>query len=223
MTASEREAEIARLYPIVRPIARNVSRRIASVDLDDLIGEGCLGLIRAVDIYDPARGEISLERFARAQVLCAMLNGVRRMDRLSEVTRRVLRLAENDLYATALQRGRMPSTREMEERHPKLRFARIAAHERSAVSLDNGLPIDALVSPDWETDPARTYAEYESRCRLRAALDRLPARHRQVVDLYYFSGYRLKAVAQRLSVTKQRIAQIRNDAVKLVRQEVLAS
>src|SRR5450631_4312097 len=131
MTPVERDATIVRLYPVVRTIARSVARRIGGVvDLDDLVGEGCLGLIRAVDSYDPAREGSSLERHARACILGSILNGLRRMDRLTEFTRRVLRVAERDRYAVAIAHGRMPSMLEMERRHPKLRFARIAARQR---------------------------------------------------------------------------------------------
>jgi RNA polymerase sigma factor for flagellar operon FliA len=220
MTDGEREATIVRLYPVVRTIARTVASRIGRVDLDDLVGDGSLGLIRAVDSYDPARGGASLERYARACILGAMLNGLRRMDRLTEFTRRILRAAERDRYAIALMSGRMPSMLEMERRHPKLRFARIAAHELLYVSLDDAIPVDALVTPNWEADPARVYCEYESRALLQDAIEKLPLRHRLVVNLYFFSGYRLKTVAQKLSVSKQRVAQLRDDALEIVRDEV---
>ncbi len=222
MTAAERDATIVRLYPVVRTIARTVARRAGRVDLDDLVGEGCLGLVRAVDSYDPARGA-SLDRYARARILGAMLNGLRRMDRLTEFTRRILRQAERDRYAIALTAGHLPSMLEMERRHPKLRYARIAAHHRSCVSLDDAIPVDALVAANWETDPARLYCEHEARAILRAALQKLPVRHRQVVELYFFSGYRLKAVARELSVTKQRIAQLRDRALEIVREEMISA
>ena len=223
MTANEREARIVRYYPLVRTIARTVARRITLADVDDLIGDGCLGLIHAVDTYDPARGEKSLERYTRVCVYGAILNGLRRMDRLTEFTRRVLRAADRDRYALALADGRMPSMLEMERRHPKLRYARIAAHERLPLSLDTAVPIDALVPPDWDADPGRVLCEHESRVLLREAIEKLPVRHREVVELYYYSGYRLRAVAQKLSVTKQRIAQLRDDALAIVRDEVVSA
>jgi DNA-directed RNA polymerase specialized sigma subunit len=67
------------------------------------------------------------------------------------------------------------------------------------------------------------HCEYESRALLNEAIEKLPARHRQVVDLYFFAGYRLRAVAPSLSVGKQRIAQLRDDAVEIVRDEVVSS
>ena len=120
MTAQEREATILRLQPVVRRIALAESRRIPRVELDDLISDGYLGLIVAVDTYEPERG-MSLDRYARRKILYAMLDGVRRNDCASQLARRVLKSAETDRYSFAVRVGRMPSRRELEQRHPRLR------------------------------------------------------------------------------------------------------
>jgi DNA-directed RNA polymerase specialized sigma subunit len=56
MTGAEREAEIRRLFPLVRQIARRVQRVVGAADCDDLVGDGSIGLIRAVDTFDSGRG-----------------------------------------------------------------------------------------------------------------------------------------------------------------------
>ena len=56
-------------------------------DRDDLLGDGALGLIRAVDTYDPLRGA-TLEAYARKLIAGAMLNGLRKLDPVSERVRR---------------------------------------------------------------------------------------------------------------------------------------
>ncbi len=93
MTTDERERRIRALLPLVRSIARRVHRMVPMTDVDDLIGDGCVGLIRAVDAFDPARG-VPLEHYARRVVLGAVLNGIRRMDPVSERMRRTMRSRE---------------------------------------------------------------------------------------------------------------------------------
>ncbi len=116
-----REEAIRRLLPLVRTVARRIARLVPGSDLDDLIGDGCIGIIRAVDAYDPALGP-SLEHYARRIALGAMLNGVRRLDPVSERVRRVVRVAERERYALAVELGAMPERGEIERRHPQ--FAR---------------------------------------------------------------------------------------------------
>ena len=93
--SEDREDAIRRLVPLVRRIARRIVRLVPGADLDDLIGDGCVGIIRAVDGFDPNLGT-SLEQYARRVALGAMLNGVRRLDPVSERVRRVIRVAERE-------------------------------------------------------------------------------------------------------------------------------
>jgi RNA polymerase sigma factor (sigma-70 family) len=122
----EREARIRELLPLVKRIARRLKRLAPGFDLDDLIGDGSLGLIRAVDSYDPSRGS-SLKHFARHSIAGAMLNGIRRMDPVSERARRAVRDCENDRYAIAAERGDVPTLAEMDRRHPSYARASLAA------------------------------------------------------------------------------------------------
>lgn len=221
MTAAEREARILRLVPIVRPIALAARRRVRRVELDDLIGDGYLGLIAAVDTFDPGRG-MSLERFARRKILYAMLDGVRRADRVPLLARRVLLSAEHDRYAFAVSVGRMPSSLEFERRHPKLRSALCSAQLRRPLSIDAAVPIETLMPIDWKADPARLLCVAETDTVLRTAIGRLPQRHREVLGLYY-GGQRLEDLAKRYSLTKQRVAQLRDHAIATLRRQVVAS
>ena len=80
LNGDERDARVAELLPMVRRVARRLKRLVPSFDMDDLIGDGSLGLLRAVDSFDPQRGPL-LEDYARRLIVGAMLNGIRRMDR----------------------------------------------------------------------------------------------------------------------------------------------
>jgi RNA polymerase sigma factor for flagellar operon FliA len=97
MIFADRDEQIRGLMPMVKRMARRLKRLVPSFDLDDLVGDGSVGLIRAVDSFDPQRGP-QLEDYARRLIVGAMLNGIRRMDPVSERARRIVRDGENQRY-----------------------------------------------------------------------------------------------------------------------------
>lgn len=215
--SEDREAAIRRLVPLVRRIARRIVRLVPGADLDDLIGDGCVGVIRAVDAFDPALGP-SLEQYARRVALGAMLNGVRRLDPVSERVRRAVRIAERDRYALAVETGALPTYRELEERHPALVRARAEAYRGSPLSLDAPLPPESGNAPSGGDDPADIVIAATERRRIRAALDALPARQRAVVVAHYFAEQPLRALSDEMRVSPQRVSQLHVAAIERMRR-----
>jgi RNA polymerase sigma factor (sigma-70 family) len=213
----DREDAIRRLVPLVRRIARRIMRLVPGADLDDLIGDGCVGLIRAVDAFDPSLGP-SLEHYARRVALGAMLNGVRRLDPVSERVRRVIRVAERERYALAVERGALPTYGEMEERFHTLARARTEAHRGSPLSLDAPLPPDSGAVPSGGDDPAGTVVANAERRRVRAAIDALPRRQRAVLVAHYFGEQPLRALSDEMRVSPQRVSQLHVAAIERMRR-----
>src|SRR5579863_9976350 len=135
----EREARIRELFPLVRRIAQRIRKMVPGTELDDLIGDGSIGLIRAVDQFDEARGP-SFEHYARRLIAGAMLNGVRRMDPVSERSRRSAREGEELRYAIAVRTGVMPTLVEIERQRPAFKRTLAATHCGTPLSLDAPLP-----------------------------------------------------------------------------------
>jgi RNA polymerase sigma factor (sigma-70 family) len=213
----DREDAIRRLLPLVRTIARRVVRLVPGTDLDDLIGDGCVGLIRAVDAFDPTLGA-SIEHYARRITLGAMLNGVRRLDPVSERVRRLVRIAERERYALALELGAMPPTGELERRHPNLARALAAAYRGSPLSLDAPLPPGAGGAPSGAGDPADAVVAGAERARIHAAIDALPHRQRAVVVAHYFKERPLRALSDEMRVSPQRVSQLHLAAIERMRR-----
>lgn len=220
MNVEQRDLEIRRLLPLVRAIARRLRRVLPAADLDDLIGDGCVGLIRAVDGFDPALGP-SLEHYARRVVLGAMLNGIRRLDPVSERARRVIRYADRERYALAVERGAMPTQHEMDRRFPTLHRARADAHCGAPLSLDAALPPDARPVLDRSGDPALLVVAAGERQRVRAAVDGLPARQRNVVVAHYFADRPLRRLSAELRVSPQRVSQLHLAAIRRMREALV--
>jgi len=218
----DREARIRELLPLVKRIARRLKRLAPGFDLDDLIGDGSLGLIRAVDSYDPSRGT-TLKHFARHSIAGAMLNGIRRMDPVSERARRAVRDCDNERYAIAAERGDVPTLAEMDRLHPRYARASAAAHRGTPLSLDAPLPAGESFEIDWHADPARAVAFHGERDALRAAVARLPLRQRQVVVLHYFGDHSLRAIGRRLCISAQRASQLHVAAIARLRRTEYAA
>lgn len=220
MTADERDAVVARLFPIVRAIAHRVARICRLTDEDDLIGDGALGLVRAVDNYDPARG-VSLDQYARHVILGAMLNGLRRKDPISERARRRVREGER-LRRQREAHGHFLSERELDAALPGFSRARAQVECGLPLSLDAPLPLGLRLRADWNTDPARLHEIAARRRIVRGALRTLPARQRAIVVQHYFGDRSLRTISERMAVTPQRVSQLHCAALAQLRVAVAA-
>lgn len=213
----DREEQIRELFPLVKKIARRVHRMIPGSDPDDLVGEGSLGLIRAVDTFDGSRGP-SLQQYAARIILGAMLNGLRRLDPVSERVRREIREAERERFALATQAGAMPTQQEMERRRPALHRASVHAYRYTPLSLDGPLPSGERLSGDWGADPAILAGKRGERDGVHAALRALPIRQQHVLGLHYFGGHSLHQIGKALAISPQRASQLHLAALKNLRK-----
>jgi RNA polymerase sigma factor for flagellar operon FliA len=216
-----REDVVRSLLPLVRRAARRLKRLVPSLDLDDLVGDGCVGLIRAIESFDPARGP-QIAEYARRLVVGAMLNGIRRMDPVSERARRIVRDGENRRYALAAERGSVPSSVEMERRCPGYRRAIAAAYQGQPLSLDAPLPRGESLAYDWGDDPARIVERRLERARLAELIAALPGRQRDLVLMHYFKETSLRAIGRRLAISPQRASQLHTSALTKLKRRVHA-
>lgn len=219
MNGDDRETAIRELLPLVRQIARRVASFAKMSDLDDLIGDGSIGLIRAVDRYDPSRGA-SLEQYARRLIACAMLNGLRRRDPVSERARRTLRGADERRYALAQERGTLPSLGEMERNDPALRRARLAAYTRMPLSLDAPSPLGRSGLVDRSAEPGERTASRARTRAIREAVALLPERERRILALHYDRDLSLRAIGRALDVSPQRVSQLHLLAIARLRRTI---
>jgi RNA polymerase sigma factor (sigma-70 family) len=213
--SGEREARIRALLPLVKQIARRVQRMVPGADLDDLVGDGSLGLIRAVDGYDPVHG-VPLEQYARRIVAGAMLNGIRRLDPVSERVRRTMRVAENARYALAHELGTLPTLQHMEQRLPALARARVEAHRGTPLSLDAPFPAGERLELDRGGDPQELVVAAADRERIRGAVAALSPRQREIVLAHYYRERSLRSLGAPLGISPQRVSQLLLAAIRRV-------
>lgn len=217
-----REEAIREHFPLVRVIAKRVRRLVPSVDLDDLIGDGSIGLIRAVDAFDPKRGP-SLKQYARRLIIGAMLNGIRRMDRVPERARRAVREAERIRYRLAVERGAMPTAADMENVRPGHLQAAAVTLRNVPLSLDAALPDGESLPMDAKNDPATIVTERWVRDDVHQRMAALSPRQRAVLLGHYFGGCSLRQIGARMSISAQRASQLHICALKRLRKAYYAA
>ncbi|TAM74072.1 sigma-70 family RNA polymerase sigma factor [bacterium] len=216
---SEREAAIRALLPMVRGIARRIAYKVPTCELEDLIADGALGAIRAVDSFDPRRG-VPLRVYARRLVFGSILNGVRRMDAIPEHVRREARVAERVRYELYSRLGRAPRSAEvaaacgLDER--RVRSVLSGAALLAPLSLDEPLPA-GMHEPVCDEDPPAILLRHQRLRAVRSALDTLPPREREVVRCHYFGRTTFDLVGRRLGVSRQRVSQLHVRALRRLR------
>jgi RNA polymerase sigma factor for flagellar operon FliA len=219
---SDRGALIEAHLPQVKFIVDRIAARLPrSVDRDDLIGAGLLGLLDAAAKYDPARG-VQFKTYAEWRVRGAVLDSLRTMDCASRSVRRRAREVEAAYTQIENKYGR-PATEEevaellsvslpeFQELLAELSWLTVASLDEED---DNGNGGRALQIPgDPDLLPSAIFERTEEREQLTEAIDRLPPRERQVVALYYVGELTMKEIGAIFGVTESRICQIHTAAV----------
>jgi RNA polymerase sigma factor for flagellar operon FliA len=210
--------------PLVRAQARQMAARVpASVRSEDLEGYGMIGLLEAIDRFDPDRG-IPFEAFARLRIRGAMYDYLRTLDLLPRVARRHVHRLQAHARALARSLGRPPTDRELASatgwEAPSVERARTDALAGHLVSLDeigssDRLP-DGLVH-DAGGDALARLERQERDDILWQAIQALPARLKLVVGLYYCEGLTLAEIGRVLGVTESRVSQMRAQALGMLR------
>jgi RNA polymerase sigma factor for flagellar operon FliA len=223
---SERNALILYYAPLVKFVASRIRTRLPQhVPLQDLISYGLVGLIEAIERFDPERG-VKFETFATPRVQGAIVDELRALDWAPRSVRLKARRLREGNEELAQQLGRWPSEAEVAE-HLDLRPAQIAETrawiERSRLArLDEpveqeGVPLADLIPDPGLADPLNEAESTDLRKRLSGAIALLPERERTVLRLYYDEQLRLREIGARLGVTESRICQIHADAIRGLR------
>ncbi len=220
-------------------LVRYTAQRIAvnlpsSVELGDLIGSGVMGLIKAVENFEPERG-FKFETFATHKIRGAILDELRALDWVPRSIRQKSKQLQKAYAELELKLGRMPYDDEVAE-HLELTqkdFEKmlLEVSPTTILSLEESMPdrggdaktltlIDTIEDPN-ETNPLKELGYQEVKRILMETLEKLPEKERLVVALYHYEELTLKEIGEVLSLTESRVSQIHSKAMLKLRSRLV--
>ena len=225
----DKELLVQRFAPLVKRIAYHLMARLpASIQLDDLVQNGMIGLLDAISRYQEGLGA-QFETYASQRIRGAMLDGLRENDWLPRQARRDLRRIEAAIIQLEHSHGRNPTETEiaaylgisladyqktlLEAQGHQLLYYEDFVDDADESFLERHLA-------DADTDPAHLLEDRNTRQCLVAAIEALPEREKMVMALYYEQELNLREIGEVMGVTESRVCQLHSQAVLRLRSQV---
>jgi RNA polymerase sigma factor FliA len=226
-----------RLILTYAPLVKYVAGRLGSglpahVDEGDLISYGLLGLISAIERYDPER-DIKFETYAIVRIKGSIIDELRALDWVPRSVRSRAREIERAIGELESKLGRAPTD---EEIATKIGLTEEELEESLAdISRSSIAALDELWSVSGEGDqvslldtiedtdapsPAEALDVTDVRETLADAISRLPEREKLVITLYYYEELTLREIGEVLGVTESRVSQLHTKAVLRLRSRL---
>jgi RNA polymerase sigma factor for flagellar operon FliA len=228
---NDREGLIRTYVPLVKFVAHRIAARLPShVELDDLIHSGILGLMDAMEKFEPSRG-IKFKTYAELRVKGAILDGLRDLDWVPRSLRRKKKDIENAYHLLEQQAGRAATDEEvaahlgmpLEELHKNLddlKGVTLGSFVDAGEDGEGEGLIGFIADPDAD-DPQETFQTRELKAILKDAVDLLPKKERFVVQLYYFDELTMKEIGTLLNITESRVSQLHTKSMLRLRGKLV--
>jgi RNA polymerase sigma factor for flagellar operon FliA len=220
---SERERLIMQHLPQVVLIARRIQERLPeSVVLDDLVSVGVIGLISAIDHFDPAQG-VKLRTYAEYKIRGAILDSLRELDWAPRQRRRKAKRVESAVAAAEQKVHRAPSEEEVAAE------LNLSTSEYRSWLLEirglHGQPCegrhDVQLVPDKEANlPSSIFEREELRRLLASIIEEIPPMEQTVLRLYYEEDMTLRQIAALVDLHESRISQLKTQAIGRLREHM---
>lgn len=221
---AHREQLIKEFAHVIRAMAHRLAFRLpAYLDAEDLISVGTIGLMDAMEKYDPNR-EAKFKTYAEFRIRGAMLDEIRSMDWIPRSVHERIGLLQKT-HITLLNRlGRPPLDEEVasELKMPLDELDDFISRARGAVmiSIDDlglqepdGHKVVKMLADTHHPDPLSTLVNEREREAIGEAIQGLPEKERLVLTLYYYEELTMKEIGELLKVTESRVCQIHTKAI----------
>ncbi len=225
-TQDVRDRLILTYAPLVKFVAGRVGASLpAHVDEQDLVSYGLLGLIGAIERFDPSR-EIKFETFAMARIRGAIIDELRSLDWVPRSVRTRARQIERAIAALEKELMRAPTDEEIAKKlgvtEAELDDSLLEISRSSMAALDelwspsgggDAIALIDTIEDDSGPDPEISLQQTEVREALGEAISELPEREKLVVTLYYYEELTLREIGEVLGVTESRVSQLHTKAI----------
>lgn len=219
---------------LVHHIARQLSARVGSaVELDDLVSSGTLGLVLALESFDPDRG-LAFSTYATPRIRGAMLDELRSCDWVPRSVRSKRRQVTHVVEMLECRLGRPPEPEEIAaalniplEKYWRwqedIEGAVLVSFDTSTVQKRGSTAnLDEILGDPRLQEPTDSLTKEEEVATVRGAIADLPEKERTVLALYYYEEMTLRQIADVLHLTESRISQIRSQALNRLRSLFVA-
>jgi len=220
---------------LVKYIAQRIAINLpASVELDDLISAGVLGLIKAVESFEPER-LIKFETYASHKIRGAILDELRALDWVPRSVRQESREVQKVYAKLENELGRMPYDDEVcgEMKISMKEFEEMLSEvtPTTIISLEEAMPdrdpdskairiIDTIEDPGSD-NPLKELGFTEVKQILKEAIGALPEKEKLVIALYHYEELTLKEIGVVLDISESRVSQIHSKAILKLRAKLL--
>ncbi len=227
----DRNALIRQYQPLVRKLAHHMMAKLPpSVEVDDLIQVGLIGLSDALSRYEAAQG-VQFETFATQRIRGAMLDELRENDWMSRGSRKSQKDIEAAMRKLEHRLGRIPLESEIavemglslidyQSLLGKVRGTQLVyLEDMSRNGEDDDTFLDRHVA-DVEADPLNMLRDQRLRAGLVVAIKGLPEREQFIMSMYYEQDMNLKEIAAVLDVTESRVCQLHSQSIARLRAKM---
>ncbi|CEK22619.1 sigma F (sigma 28) factor of RNA polymerase, transcription of late flagellar genes (class 3a and 3b operons) [Xenorhabdus nematophila AN6/1] len=215
-----------RYVPLVRHEALRLQVRLpASVELDDLLQAGGIGLLNAVERFDSMQGT-AFTTYAVQRIRGAMLDELRSRDWAPRSVRRNAREVTQTIRKLEQELGRPASEQEVAKELKinliEYRQILLDTNNSQLFSYDewheiHGESCEPVIEEEHETNPLQQLLEGDLRQRVINIIESLPEREKMVLTLYYQEELNLKEIGAVLNVGESRVSQLHSQAIKRLR------
>ena len=212
---------------LVHHVAREMSRRTNAVELDDLVGAGTFGLIRALDSFDLSRG-LAFSTYAVRRIRGAILDDLRSQDWAPRAVRVKARRLQVATVALEARLGRPPRPEEVAAQldidittywrwRDDTATRTVVSYEGESRAAMGAPPLQEVLEDGDAARPQEELGRQDDVRMLRDAIARLPEKERTVMALYYYEELNQRQIAEVMHLTESRVSQIRTQALKRLR------
>ncbi|MBK7844809.1 MAG: FliA/WhiG family RNA polymerase sigma factor [Bdellovibrionales bacterium] len=232
LTPQQKDKLIMEYAPLIKFIAQKIAIRLPSnIELDDLISSGVIGLMDAIEKYDPTRDN-KFKTYAEFRIRGSILDELRAQDWVPRSVRDKAKMLDRTLIAMEAELGRSASDEEVAS--------------NLGITMDEFYDLVNQVRPVsiLSIDDAATFSNVDKKsilnllegCKLNnpytqlnlkavkevvtKAIEDLPERQRLVLSLYYYEDLNLKEIGQILRVTESRVSQLHAQAISRLRAKL---
>lgn len=221
---TRREQLIKEFAHVIRAMAHRLAFRLpAYLDAEDLISVGTIGLMDAMEKYDPTR-EAKFKTYAEFRIRGAMLDEIRSMDWIPRSVHERISLLQKTHIVLMSRLGRPPddeevatelkmSRDELDDFITRAKGAVMISVEDLSLHEPDGHKVVKMLADTHNPDPLSALVNEREREAIAGAIQSLPEKERMVLTLYYYEELTMKEIGEILKVTESRVCQVHTKAI----------